>query len=135
MPLDWSVVCGYPRAGGGTGAMGGWQVLSSFLATYVWAQHLLFTQNKYQVYKCYFPGLLSALQPFSHPLTQLPLIIRVLCETYSRISPGKLFFSPFQGACIQMSRLGNSRLEQTPPYHGTHLYTSKRGTKFLLRKI
>ena len=43
-----------------------------------------------------FQGLLSAaLHLFSHPLTQFPLIIGLPCETYSRVSPGKLFLSPF----------------------------------------
>ena len=42
-----------------------------------------------------FQGLLSAVQPFSHPLTQLPLIIGLPCETYNRVSQGKLFLSPF----------------------------------------
>ena len=86
-----------------------------------------------------FPGQLSALQLFSHPSTQLPLIIGLPCETYSRVSPGKLFLSPFQAAYIKISRLGNSRLEQTPPYQGTHLYTwvkrSKRVMNFLRKKI
>ena len=68
-----------------------------------------------------FPGLLSALQPFSNPLTQLHLIIWLPCETYSRVSPGKLFLSPFQAAYIEILCLGNSR--QTPPYQGTYLYT------------
>ena len=85
-----------------------------------------------------FPGLISALQPFSHPLTQLPLIIGLLCETYSRVSPRKLFLSPFQVAYINFG-LGNSSLEQTPPYQGTHLYTwvkrSKRGKNFLLKNL
>ena len=77
----------------------------------------------------------SAVQP---PLTQLTLNIGLPCETYSRVSPGKLFLSPFQAAYIEISRLGNSSLEQTPPYQGTHLYTlvkrSKRGTNFLIEK-
>ena len=84
-----------------------------------------------------FPGLLSALQLFSHPLTRHLLIIGLPCDTYSRVSPGKLFLSPFQAAYIEISRLGNSR--QTSPYQGAHLYTwvkrSKHGTNFLLRKI
>ena len=79
----------------------------------------------------YFPGLLSALQSFSHPLTQLPLIIGLPCETYSQVSPGKLFLSPFQAAYIEISRLGNSKLEKAPPYQGTHLYTwVKRGKQY-----
>ena len=81
-----------------------------------------------------FQGLLSTLQPFSHLLTQLPLIIVLPCETYSQVSPGKLYLSSFKAEYIEISRLENSRLEQTPPYQGTHLYTwvkrSKRGTNF-----
>ena len=41
-----------------------------------------------------FQGLLSTLQPFTHPLTQLLLIIGLPCGTYSRVSPRKLFLSP-----------------------------------------
>ena len=42
-----------------------------------------------------FQGLLSAVQPSSHPLTQLPLIIGLPCETLSRVFPGKLFLFLF----------------------------------------
>ena len=69
-----------------------------------------------------FLGLLSALQPFSHPLTQLPLIIGLPCETYSQVSPGKLSLSPFQAGYIEISCLGNSSLEQTPPYLRVPIY-------------
>ena len=57
--------------------------------------------------KCLFPVLFSALQTFSPPLTQLPLIIGLPCETYCRVSPGKLFLSPFQAAYIEISRLAD----------------------------
>ena len=61
------------------------------------------------------------------------MIIGLLCENYSRVSPGKLFLSPFQAAYIEISGLGNSSLEQTPPHQSTHLYTwvkrRKCGTK------
>ena len=48
-------------------------------------------------------------------LIQLPLIIGLPCETYSRVSLWKLLLSPFRAAYFEKSRSGNSKIEQTPP--------------------
>ena len=48
-------------------------------------------------------------------LIQLPLTIELPCETYSRVSLWKLLLSPFRGAYFEISRSGDSKIEQTPP--------------------
>ena len=75
-----------------------------------------------------FQGLLSAVQPFSHPLIQPPLpplIIGLPCETYNRVSPGKLFLSNFfKQRTSRNHAQGISDMHKHRPYQGTHLYTS-----------
>ena len=80
-----------------------------------------------------FPGLLSALQPFSHPLKQLPLNIGLSCETYSRVSPGKLFL-PFSSSTFRYRALGIPDMNKYRPIRVTNwVKRNKRGTIFLLR--
>ena len=80
-----------------------------------------------------FPGLLSAFQPFSHPLTQLPLNIGLSCETYSRVSPGKLFL-PFSSSTFRYRALGIPDMNRYRPIRVTNwVKRNKRGTIFLLR--
>ena len=54
-------------------------------------------------------------QPFSHPLTQLPLIIGLPCETYSLVSPRKLFLSVRAGF-----EQGTPRSRVLPLDHRSH---------------
>ena len=81
----------------------------------------------------HFQGLLSAVQPFSHPLTQLPLIIGLPCETYNRVSPGKLFLSPLcKQRTLKYRAQGISDLHKHRPIR-VPIYT--RHVKFSKKKM
>ena len=85
-----------------------------------------------------FQGLLSALQPYSHPLTQLPLIIWLPCETYNRVSPGKLF-PPLSLSSVHrdiaLSEYQTCTNNALSGYPFIHLgEEEQRGTNFMLRK-